>query len=284
MTVPVVHISHLSFGPVSKPILDGVNLKLDAGHFMGIVGPNGAGKSTLLNIVAGLTSPAGGHIDLFGRCLTRFSRHTLLRQIGFLHQLHDHAPRLPMHVRDVVAMGLSDYAVPWRRNAHHDAIMEALALVDMEPLADADFRHLSGGQRQRARLARALVRKPRLLLLDEPSAALDSVRQEKLFQLLRKLCDDTGMSVIMVEHDIAAISSHVDSVACLNRQIHHHAMKGEDIPPEIWRAMYGDHIHIMAHDSHCIGCDPDASDDHLHGHHKHDSQNPEPRMDANGRE
>jgi len=119
---------------------------------------------------------------------------------------------------------------------------------------------LSGGQRQRVRLARALVRRPRLLLLDEPSASLDTVRQEKLFKLLRRLCDETGMAVIMVEHDIAAISSHVDSVACLNRRIHHHAMRGENIPEAVWRAMYGDHIHIVSHDAGCIGCGPGEHD------------------------
>jgi len=262
VNTPVVQISHLRFGPVDHPVLDDINLTLESGHFLGIVGPNGAGKSTLLNVVVGLARPDAGHIDLMGQCLRRFNRLRLLKEVGFLHQLHDHQPSMPMRVRDVVAMGLLSYNRPWHRTAGSEAIPQALSLVDMEEHADVDFRHLSGGQRQRVRLARALVRKPRLLLLDEPSAALDTVRQEKLFKLLRRLCDETGMAVIMVEHDIAAISSHVDSVACLNRKIHYHAMRGEHIPEEIWRAMYGDHIRIVAHDAGCIGCGP--------GEHRHD--------------
>jgi zinc transport system ATP-binding protein len=254
MNAPVAQITGLRFGPMAKPVLADINLTLEAGHFLGIVGPNGAGKTTLLNLIAGLSQADEGHVDLFGKQLSHFNRHSLLRQVGFLHQLHDHELRLPMRVSDVVAMGLNDYATPWKRLSQQDNIIEALKLVEMDELANTDFRYLSGGQRQRVRIARTLVRKPALLLLDEPSAALDSVRQERLFQLLRRLCDETGMSVIMVEHDIAAISSHVDSVACLNRNIHHHAMRGEEIPEDVWRAMYGDHIHIIAHDAHCIGC------------------------------
>ena len=259
----VVRVSHLSFGPVERPILDEIDFTLERGHFMGIVGPNGAGKSTLINIIAGLLPAEHGHIDLLGECLTRYSRHRLLAKIGFLHQLHDHQPRLPMRVDDVVALGLNQYLLPWVKRRHRQQVMEALALVDMADFAARDFRHLSGGQRQRVRLARALVKKPALLLLDEPSAALDRVSQERLFQLLRKLCDEVGMAAMMVEHDIAAISSYVDSVACLNRQIHHHAMKGEEVPDAVWRAMYGDHIRIVSHDSDCISCTTPI--DHHHG-------------------
>lgn len=260
MNEPVIHLSHIRFGPKRAPILDDINLSLTAGHFMGIVGPNGAGKSTLLSVIAGLIQPAQGHIDLFGECLTRLNRPRLLKQMGFLYQLHDHDPRLPMRVRDVVAMGLPEYNKPlWHKIGRKQEIMEALEQVGLAELADEDFRNLSGGQRQRTRIARALVRKPRLLLMDEPSAALDSKWQERLYRLLRKLCDEEKMTVIMVEHDIAAITAHVDSVACLNRKIHHHAMHGEQIPEDVWHAMYGEHMHVVAHDTGCIGCQ------HQHG-------------------
>jgi len=255
MSAPVISLSDICLNAGTVPILEHIDLSLETGHFMGIVGPNGAGKSTLLSIIVGLVQPDCGHVDLFGKRLHRLNRHRLLKRVGFLTQLHDHSPRLPLRVRDVVAMGLEQPFSPlWKAAQAEGAAIHALKNVEMEELADCDFRDLSGGQRQRVRIARALVNRPALLLLDEPSAALDSKRQNQLFRLLRRLCDEEGTAVIMVEHDIAAITSYVDSVACLNRRIHHHAMKGEQIPEDVWHDMYGEHIHVIAHDAACIGC------------------------------
>ncbi|MDQ6983475.1 MAG: metal ABC transporter ATP-binding protein [Ghiorsea sp.] len=274
MTQPVVHLSHIGFGSDKKPVLEHLSLEVGSGHFMGIIGPNGAGKSTLLSIIAGLIKPSAGHIDLFGKCLNRRTRQKLQRDLGYLHQVQSKLPDIPLRVRDVVAMGLSSYNTSLlqglftNKKADHDKITHALDLVEMTNHQDADFRRLSGGQQQRVRLARALVRQPKLLLLDEPSAALDSRHQEKLYQLLRKLCDEQGMTVLMVEHDIAAITSYVDSVACLNKNIHYHAKKGDTIPDEVWRELYGDHVNVVAHDASCIGCAPVAK--HSSHEHHHD--------------
>ncbi len=255
MSTPSVCLNHINVGHPEQWILNDINLIVEPGHFLGIVGPNGAGKSTLLHVIAGLIEPDTGHVDLFGECLSRFNRRKLLAQTGFLNQKQETPSMLPMRVRDVVALGLATYPAPlWNFSRHETKVQQALALTGTEALAERDYRSLSGGQQQRVRLARALATSPRLLLLDEPAAALDTHAQELLYRLLRRMCDEQGTAIIMVEHDIAAISGYVDSVACLNTRIHHHAMHGETIPEEVWHAMYGDHMHVVAHDSHCIGC------------------------------
>jgi len=261
MNAPALRLNHLAFGPKDARILDGIDLQLEAGHFLGIVGPNGAGKSTLLHVICGLLQAAEGHVDLFGECLSSSSRRRLLSQVRFLPQRQESMRSMPVKVRNVVGMGLEDYHTAlWHSAKHGEKIIHALERTGMTDHAEEDFRSLSGGQQQRVRLARALVSAPRILLLDEPAAALDSRAQGNLYKLLRELCDETDMAVVMVEHDIAAISDYVNSVACLNRRIHYHAKRGETIPEQVWREMYGEHMHIVAHDAHCIGCVDHGSD------------------------
>jgi len=249
--------------------LRGVSMQIHPGEVFGLLGPNGAGKSTLLHIICGLLQPDDGHIDLFGECLSRSSRKRLLSQLRFLPQRQEGMSAMPLRVRHVVAMGLdSAYGPLWRRAPHHEKINQALERTGIMAYADTDFRALSGGQQQRVRLARALVAMPRIMLLDEPAAALDAPAQGKLYKLLRQLCDELDMAIVMVEHDIAAISDYVDSVACLNRSIHHHALRGETIPEQVWHDMYGNHMHIVAHDAACIGCE--SHDDKDNGNKQHE--------------
>lgn len=255
MTDSVIEARQLGLQLAGKTVLSDVSLRIGRGHFLGIVGPNGAGKSSLIGIITGRHRHYTGSLRLFGTDVSARHRRSLLARIGYLHQLHSSQPHLPVRVEDVVAMGLPDWNRPlWRRPDREGAIDRALQQVDMSTFRHADFRRLSGGQMQRVRLARALVHQPALLLLDEPAAAMDSQHQQQLYQLLRRLCDESGMSVVMVEHDIAAITGYVDSVACLNQHIHYHAMKGEQIPEDVWHRMYGSHMHVIAHDRDCIGC------------------------------
>ncbi len=255
MTTTVIEAHQLGLQLAGKCVLSDVSLHIERGHFLGIVGPNGAGKSTLIGVLTGRHPHYRGLLRLFGTDVSSRNRRRLLSRIGYLHQMHSSQSHLPVRVEDVVAMGLADWNRPlWHRVDRQAYIAKALRRVDMEDFRHADFRCLSGGQMQRVRLARALVREPELLLLDEPAAAMDNQHQQQLYRLLRHLCDTTGMSVVMVEHDIAAITGYVDSVACLNQRIHYHAMKGEQIPEDIWHQMYGSHMHVIAHDRSCIGC------------------------------
>lgn len=258
MNEAVVWLDNVWVGPKDRPILEAINLKVPRGRFLAVIGPNGAGKSTLLGVIAGLIAPDAGSVYLFGERLERGRGRRLLKRIGYLRQ--EKTPcELPLRVSEVVAMGLLDYPSPlWKRIRANDEIRWALEEVGMEAFADADFRALSGGQRQRVHLARALVRKPGLLLLDEPTSGLDVDAQNQLYRLLKKLSQKEGMTVVMVEHDIALVTAFADAIACLNRRIYCHAKRGEKIPEAIWQAVYGDHRTFVTHNDRCIGAGGEA--------------------------
>ena len=252
---PVAELERASVRLGGRLVLEEVSLALAPGEFVAVIGPNGAGKSTLLAALVGLVPLAGGCVRLFGEALRRGNLRRLRRRVGFLPQAGEALLRLPLTVADFVAMGLAGYARPWGLGREERArVQEALAALGLEALAKADLRRLSGGQRQRARIARAIVARPRLLLLDEPTAALDATHRERLFRLLRRLADE-GAAVLTVEHDVAAVSRHADAVACLNRRLHQHARRGEAIREEAWQAMYGD-MRPMRHGPQCIGEEP----------------------------
>ena len=199
----------------TTPALDQVDVQVGGGELVAVAGPNGSGKSSLLRGLLGLAPGATGEVTLDGRPLGQWSRREIAEVVGALPQREDSA--LPLRVREAVLLGrwarLGPIAAS--READHRAVTEAMARCHLADLADRGVDTLSGGEWQRVRLARALASEPRLLLLDEPSAALDLAHEMALFELLRHLVAD-GLGVLVITHHLNLAARVADRVVLLD--------------------------------------------------------------------
>jgi len=194
--------------------LRGISLEVGGGELVGLVGPNGSGKSTLLRLMAGILRPADGEVLVAGRPVSSYQRLELARQVAFLPQSPTAA--FEMTVREVVALGRYPYQGPLGllRDSDNRAILDALRDAEAEPLAERYFSTLSGGEKQRVLLASILAQQPRVMLLDEPAAALDIHHKSHLFDLLWML-SRKGIAAVVVTHDLNAASEFCDTLALL---------------------------------------------------------------------
>jgi zinc transport system ATP-binding protein len=196
-----------------------------------MIGPNGGGKTTLLKLILGLLKPDRGAIRVMGHSPQRASS-----AIGYVPQDVNINCSFPITAMDVVLMGKLDPGKRWARNtaSNRQEALAAMDRLDMADLADKKIGELSGGQRQRVFIARALVTRPKMLLLDEPTASIDTRGQAEFFTLLKELNSD--ITILVVSHDLLVISRFVKSVACVNQDLHfhHHA----EITGEMLETMY----------------------------------------------
>ncbi|MBN1342556.1 MAG: ABC transporter ATP-binding protein [Phycisphaerae bacterium] len=198
--------------PDGRPILDGVSATVPRGASWSIVGPNGSGKSTLLRVMAGLLRPSRGQVLLDGQPLSLLRSRQRARRIAFLPQ--SVAPVFGYVARQVVAMGRYPHLSGIGLESRHDwqLVDEAMAWTETSELAYRELSALSGGERQRVLIAAALVQASDLLLLDEPTTALDVNHQIGIHRLLARLSADRGWTVVTVTHDLnlaAYFSRHV---------------------------------------------------------------------------
>jgi ABC-type Mn2+/Zn2+ transport system ATPase subunit len=207
---PLVSLRDVVLGWGGKPMLGGVTFSVEAGDRLAVVGPNGAGKSTLLFTMLGMIPPVEGVV-------TRRAGLT----VGFVPQRGRHDPLFPVSASEVVAMGgMGAGAGKGRgriRLASRARARAALADLGVEHLAEQAFRDLSGGQQQRVLIARALVRRPQLLVLDEPTAGMDLPSERDLLELVLRLAASERMAVVLVTHQLALAAEMAERIAVLNK-------------------------------------------------------------------
>jgi ABC-type Mn2+/Zn2+ transport system ATPase subunit len=199
----IIEARQLSLGYGNLVVLSEVNLDVGEGQFWFLLGPNGHGKSTFVKAVLGLMQPRAGFIRL-GRMLASGEH------LGFVPQRCDLNPTLPTTVREFVELGLVGLRIS--RSGRAGRLDEALQSVGLAERADRSYWSLSGGQRQRALLARALIRRPHLLVLDEPTSGLDLTAEDALLEVLSSLNRGQGLTILLVTHDLplaARFASHV---------------------------------------------------------------------------
>ena len=239
MSEPLIRLQQVSVGFRQESVLENVQLAVNAGEIVTLIGPNGAGKTTLVRVVLGLLKPDSGSVW----------RKPKLR-IGYMPQKLTVDPTLPLSVLRFLRL------VPGVDRA---AALAALAEVGAEQVIDSPLQNISGGELQRVLLARALLREPELLVLDEPVQGVDVAGQAELYRLITELRDRHGCGVLMVSHDLHLVMSTTDQVVCLNRHVccsgHPEQVSGDPAFVELFGqdaqslAIYHHH-HDHSHDLH----------------------------------
>lgn len=211
----IFEFTSVSAGYDDEIVLKDVNFTVGDNDFVGVIGPNGGGKTTLLKLILSEIKPKRGTIEYFKR-----EPNEVL--FGYLPQVIGIDKKFPISVMEVVLSGLLGRKGIMGRYTGHDKrlALSLLQRMEIQHLKDKAIGELSGGQMQRVFLCRALISRPRLLILDEPNTFVDNKFEKELYELLQEL--NKEMAIIMVSHDLGTITTHVKTIACVNRQLHYH--------------------------------------------------------------
>lgn len=194
----MIEVKDVSFAYHQVPVLDSISLSIKKGDFVAIIGPNGSGKTTLLQLLLGKLKPTKGTITLFGKPAESIDD---WGNIGYVPQRITVDKLFPGTVQELLGT---------------DTPPKTLGITE---LLQKQFSKLSGGQQQRVLIALALMEKPELLILDEPTVGIDLESQQGFYKLLKHINEDHGVTILFVTHDVGMIHSHFKNVICLNRSI-----------------------------------------------------------------
>ena len=224
-TEPLVRLSGVNFSISDRPILEKIDLDIKPGEFIGLLGPNGAGKTTLMRLILGLVSPTSGQVRFHCEqedCHAGDNSSSCRPCIGYVPQsTRVFEAGFPATVREVVEMGLYGQKglLHGLSKADRAEVSRAIEQAGLSPLSSRRISELSGGQQQRVFIARALVGRPHLLILDEPTTGVDAMGEADFFKLLTHLNRTHNIAILLVLHDVEMLRAQVGRVVCLNRRV-----------------------------------------------------------------
>jgi zinc transport system ATP-binding protein len=240
-----VKVDRVSYDYGQGIILDDISFSVEEGDLLGIIGPNGAGKTTLFNCMLGLIEGYRGKIEVFGEDIRKNRK--VLHQIGYVPQKKSIEEGFPATVQEIVSLG----AAATTRKPSKEKVTSALETVDMLGYSKRRIGELSGGQQQRVFIAKALVNDPCLLILDEPATAIDVEAQNKFYSLVKKLNKENHITIIWSSHDLEAINSLANKVACINRSMFFHGKSHEFFEnPELLKKYSESSMQAHMHEQH----------------------------------
>lgn len=215
----IIRIENLGFDYGEGWVFHKLNLEIEQGDFVAVIGANGAGKSTLLKMLAHVTQPTQGDIYYYGVPVEKFAN---WEKIGYVPQNPAKQQRdFPISVREVIELGLLNKAslLHQPNQADRQRLEELLKYFDLQDLQHRKIGELSGGQQQRVFLARAMVKQPEILLLDEPATGVDTAAKVSLYAMLKRINREQGVTIVMVSHDLALAADAARNALCLDHGI-----------------------------------------------------------------
>jgi len=241
MSAPAIILENVSVELGGRPVLENLNVEFESGCLTAVLGPNGAGKTTLLHAILGLV-PYKGHI-LFGK-----ERREKRPRLGYVPQRLDLDRGSPITVRDFLTAVQTDRPLWTGISRERDQQSRAaLERIGVAAILGRPIGKLSGGETQRVLLAQALLRRPEILLLDEPAAAVD-VSGEALFcDVLEQVQDELGITTLLISHDLSIVSTHARNVVCLNRQIICSGPIAAVMTPDNLKRVFSPHTDVFDH-------------------------------------
>lgn len=214
----VVEVTNLTVKYEHLDVFKGLSFTLNVGDYIALSGPNGSGKSTLVKSILGLIIPKSGDIKLFDKPFNEFKDWF---KIGYVPQKISLSPFFPATVKEVVAMGLiSKLGFPVKlKKTHFEVVERALELMGMAEFRNKNISELSGGQFQRVIISKALVTNPEILILDEPTTALDPETRERFFELLTQMNKERNVTIILITHDTGTVGRYAKQLMYFDRGI-----------------------------------------------------------------